>query len=86
VSKVVEKEQLNQEIDTLTETLLANSPTAIVDAKQLIFDVVGRKIDDELIDFTCERIADIRVSANGQEGLTAFLEKRKPTWNVVKNV
>jgi methylglutaconyl-CoA hydratase len=82
VSKVVEKEQLNSEIDKLAETLLANSPTAIVDAKQLIFDVAGRKIDDELIDFTCERIADIRVSANGQEGLSAFLEKRKPTWSV----
>lgn len=83
VSKVVEKEQLNGEIDKLTETLLANSPSAIVDAKQLIFDVAGRKIDDELIDFTCERIADIRVSANGQEGLTAFLEKRKPTWSML---
>ncbi len=82
VSKVVEKEQLDHEIDKLAETLLANSPTAIIDAKQLVFDVTGREIDDELIDFTCERIADIRVSANGQEGLTSFLEKRKPTWSV----
>ena len=82
MSKVVEKEQLNHEIDKLAETLLANSPTAIVGAKQLIFDVAGREINDELIDFTCERIADIRVSANGQEGLSAFLQKRKPTWSV----
>ena len=82
VSKVVEKEQLDHEIDKLAETLLANSPAAIVSAKRLVFDVAGRKIDDELIDFTCERIAEIRVSAQGQEGLTAFLEKRKPTWSV----
>jgi methylglutaconyl-CoA hydratase len=82
VSKVVEKEQLNQEIDKLAETLLANSPTAIIGAKQLIFDVAGREIDGELIDLTCERIAEIRVSANGQEGLSAFLQKRKPTWSV----
>jgi methylglutaconyl-CoA hydratase len=82
VSRVVEKEQLDQEIDKLAETLLANSPTAIVGAKQLIFDVAGRKIDVELIDLTCERIAEIRVSANGQEGLSAFLQKRKPTWSV----
>ncbi len=82
VSKVVEKELLDHEIDKLAETLLANSPAAIVGAKQLIFDVIGRIIDDELIDFTCERIAEIRVSAQGQEGLTAFLEKRKPTWSV----
>lgn len=82
VSKVVEKEQLNHEIDKLVETLLANSPTAIVGAKQLIFDVAGRKIDEELIDFTCEQIADIRVSTEGQEGLTAFLQKREPAWSV----
>jgi len=82
VSKVVEKEQLDHEIDKLAEILLANSPAAIVGAKQLIFDVAGRKIDADLIDFTCERIAEIRVSAEGQEGLTAFLEKRKPTWSV----
>lgn len=82
VSKVVEKEQLDHEIDKLAETLLANSPAAIVGAKQLVFDVAGRKINDELIDSTCERIAEIRVSAEGQEGLTAFLEKRKPTWSV----
>jgi len=82
VSKVVEKEQLDHEIDKLAETLLANSPAAIVGAKQLIFDVAGRKIDADLTDFTCERIAEIRVSAEGQEGLTAFLEKRKPTWSV----
>jgi methylglutaconyl-CoA hydratase len=82
VSKVVEKEQLDHEIDKLAETLLANSPAAIVGAKQLVFDVAGRKINDELIDSTCERIAEIRVSAEGQVGLTAFLEKRKPTWSV----
>jgi methylglutaconyl-CoA hydratase len=82
VSKVVEKEQLDHEIDKLAETLLANSPAAIVNAKQLVFDVAGRKIDADLIDFTCGRIAEIRVSAEGQEGLTAFLEKRKPTWSV----
>lgn len=82
VSKVVGQEQLDQAIDKLAETLLANSPSAIVDAKQLIFDVAGQAIDDELIDLTCERIADIRVSANGQEGLSAFLQKRKPTWSV----
>jgi methylglutaconyl-CoA hydratase len=82
VSKVVEKEQLDHEIDKLAETLLANGPAAIVNAKQLVFDVAGRKIDADLIDFTCGRIAEIRVSAEGQEGLTAFLEKRKPTWSV----
>ena len=82
VSKVVKQEQLNQEIDKLAETLLANSPSALVEAKKLIFDVAGRAIDSELIDLTCQRISAIRVSANGQEGLSAFLQKRKPMWSV----
>jgi methylglutaconyl-CoA hydratase len=82
VSGVVEKDQLDNEINKLVEALLANNPAATVAAKQLIFEVAGCEIDDELIAFTCERIADIRVSADGQEGLSAFLEKRKPAWRV----
>lgn len=86
VCKVVEKEQLQHEINQLAEDLLANSPAAIVEAKQLIADVAGQEIDNDLIELTCERIADIRISANGQEGLSAFLEKRRPTWRGLKNV
>ena len=82
VSEVVVEEQLDNEINKLVEALLANSPAAIVAAKQLVFDVAGREIDDELILFTSEQIAGIRVSSEGQEGLTAFLEKRKPLWSV----
>ena len=82
VSKAVEQTQLNHETEKLAETLLANSPSATVEAKQLVFDVAGRLIDDKLIELTCERIAAIRVSANGQEGLSAFLQKRQPTWSV----
>ncbi len=82
VSEVVEEDQLDDEINTLIESLLGNSPAAIKGAKQLIFDVAGREINDELIDFTSKRIADIRVSPEGQEGLSAFFEKRKPVWSV----
>ncbi|MDX2480318.1 MAG: enoyl-CoA hydratase/isomerase family protein [Desulfuromusa sp.] len=86
VSKVVEEEQLDNEISKLVDTLLANSPAAIVAAKKLVFDVAGQKIDDQLIAFTCKQIADIRVSTEGQEGLAAFFEKRKPTWRVDEHV
>jgi methylglutaconyl-CoA hydratase len=82
VSEVVEEEQLDHEINRLVEALLSNSPAAIVAAKKLVVDVAGQKVDDKLIAFTCEQIADIRVSADGQEGLAAFFEKRKPTWRV----
>lgn len=82
VSEVVDKEYLDSEINRLISALQGNSPEAIRAAKQLVFPVASRDITDELIDFTSEQIADIRVSAEGQEGLTAFLEKRKPAWSV----
>lgn len=82
VSAVVDENQLDTEINKLVEALLGNSPKAIVAAKQLVLDVAGREINDQLIALTSERIAAIRVSSEGQEGLTAFLEKRKPAWSV----
>ena len=78
VNEVVDAEQLDQEIDHLIDTLLANGPEAVRAAKQLVLDVSGKPIDQQLINATCETIATIRVSEQGQEGLNAFLEKRKP--------
>ena len=83
VNEVVDAEQLDQEIDRLINTLLANGPEAVTGAKQLVFDVAGKPIDQQLIDATCETIAAIRVSEQGQEGLQAFLERRKP--QLIKN-
>ncbi len=47
--------------------------------KELVAEVARRSLDDDLIADTAERIADIRASAEGREGLAAFLEKRQPT-------
>lgn len=81
VSEVVEEGDLDQAVNQLVGSLLANSPAAIAAAKQLVFNVADRPIDDELIAQTSEAIAKIRVSDEGQEGLSAFLEKRTPAWN-----
>ncbi len=80
LSEVVEEEQLDSTIEELINALLSNSPAAVKAAKQLVFDVAFREKNAELINDTCQRIADIRVSEEGQEGLTAFLEKRAPAW------
>ncbi len=82
VSEVVDKQHLDDEVTKLVNALLGNSPAAIRAAKQLVFQVASRDINDELIDFTSKQIANIRVSTEGQEGLTTFLEKRKPAWSV----
>ncbi|MDM3871349.1 enoyl-CoA hydratase/isomerase family protein [Porticoccus sp. W117] len=80
VSKVVDEEDLKKELDQLIDNLLTNSPQAVRAAKQLVFDVAGKPLTAELIEHTCEQIAAIRVSEEGQEGLQAFLQKRKPNW------
>ncbi len=66
--------------DHLIATLLKNSPQGVAAAKDLIYAVSSKVIDQAVIDDTARRIADIRVSREGQEGLSAFLNKRKPNW------
>jgi methylglutaconyl-CoA hydratase len=53
--------------------------------KQLIRDVAGRAVDDALIGETAKRIAEIRASSEGREGIASFLEKRKPSWSSKKS-
>ena len=60
--------------------LLANGSQARRQAKKLSQDVAFQTINENLLKGTSERIAAIRVSTEGQEGLTAFFEKRAPNW------
>ena len=52
------------------------------DPATVINDVANKPITDELIELTAERIAKIRVSEEGQEGLSAFFDKRSPAWQL----
>jgi len=80
VSEVCAAEYLDAELDTLVNTLLNNGPTAMAEAKRLVADFAHQTITPSLIEDSCERIAHIRVSPEGQEGLAAFLEKRPANW------
>ena len=80
IHQVCPENQLEQVLKQSAAQLLANSPAALREAKKLIQDISGQTIDQSLVEMTCERIADIRVSEEGQEGLAAFLEKREPKW------
>jgi methylglutaconyl-CoA hydratase len=68
-------------MEHLSDLALAAAPGAVADAKALVHFVSGHKIDDTLSKETAKRIAHRRASAEGKEGLAAFLEKRKPEWN-----
>jgi methylglutaconyl-CoA hydratase len=67
-------------ISMLTDSLTANAPGAMGAAKRLVHDLAGRHLDHGLMEDTARRIARARVSAEGQEGVRAFLDKRPPRW------
>jgi methylglutaconyl-CoA hydratase len=66
----------------LARLAFAAAPGAVDDAKRLVRDVTGHRIDDGLLRETARRIAARRASDEGKEGLAAFLERRKPDWDV----
>lgn len=72
--------KLHQTVDEIANAIVNNSPDAVVAAKWLVDDVAGADIDEELLAYTAECIAEIRSSEQGREGVNAFLEKRKPSW------
>lgn len=81
VHEVVAKlEQLPVLVSQMIDTLVACGPSAMTAAKDLIWRVGRAPIDAEMIADTARRIAEIRVSPEGREGIASFLEKRKPNW------
>ena len=80
VHRVVEPEALGAAREEIVGHLLKAGPAALAAAKDLIRRVSFAGIDDELRRDTARRIADARASAEGKEGVAAFLEKRKPDW------
>jgi methylglutaconyl-CoA hydratase len=80
VHELVPAGALDAKVDELLAALVANGPAAVRACKRLVQDVAGRPIDDALRTETARRIADIRASAEGKEGVQAFLNKRDPAW------
>ena len=81
VHDVVAVADMNAAANRSVDALLGNGPVAVAGAKKLIRDVAGRAVDEAVMNDTAGRIADIRASAEGKEGVAAFLEKRKPNWS-----
>ena len=81
VDRVVDNaDHLHAAAVAIAHAQAACAPVAVGQAKRLVADVAGRPIDGGLIEETARRIAARRVSAEGQEGLSAFLERRPPAW------
>ena len=82
VHELCAPDEIDTQVAALVATLVANGPAAVRACKQLVRDVAGRPIDAALRDETARRIADIRASAEGREGVQSFLNKRAPNWLV----
>jgi len=78
--RVADTAALEAARDRIAREMLACAPGAVADSKRLVSDVAGRPIDHHLMDLTAHRIAQARVGEEGQEGVRAFLERRKPRW------
>ena len=77
---VKEEAGLAEMAEHLAQLALETGPEAVHEAKRLVWDVAGREINHDLMKLTSHRIAEQRASAEGKEGVSAFLEKRKPDW------
>jgi methylglutaconyl-CoA hydratase len=71
---------LDDKIGVLVDAMLECGPVAQREAKDLVRAVAGRPVTSELIQDTAERIARIRSSPEGREGVAAFLDKRRAAW------
>ena len=80
LSALVPAAELDATIDALVAHLLAGGPVAQARIKELVRAVAARPLDAALIADTAKRIAEIRASPEAKEGISAFLEKRKPPW------
>ena len=80
VESVEAPAELDAKLQLSVDAVLAGGPNAVRAAKRLVREVAGHPIE-EVRDLTVKRIAELRVSAEGQEGMHAFLERRKARWD-----
>jgi methylglutaconyl-CoA hydratase len=80
VQEICPADELDGELNAMLGHLVAGGPAALAATKDLIRAVASRPLSDELIEDTATRIATIRASQEGREGIRSFLEKRKPAW------
>ena len=80
VHELATAETIDAKVDAIVQTLVANGPAAVKASKKLVQDLAGQPLTAALRTDTARRIADIRASDEGREGVQSFLNKRTPRW------
>ena len=80
VNKSLPAEELEDQINSTIKVLMSSGPDAIAACKLLLYNISNKINFVDSIDYTANLIAELRASKEGQEGMAAFLEKRKPNW------
>jgi methylglutaconyl-CoA hydratase len=82
VNKSLSANEMESYIENLIFQLKSSGPKAVTHCKKLIDEVANNITLDEALSYAAHMIAEIRASEEGQEGMTAFLDKRKPNWTI----
>jgi methylglutaconyl-CoA hydratase len=80
VNKSLPAEELESYVMSVIDLLRTSGPKAMSQCKNLIFNISNMETLEQALESTARMIAEIRASEEGQEGMAAFLEKRKPGW------
>lgn len=80
VNKSLPTDELEDYVNSVIDLLRTSGPVAMTQCKNLIFNIANKETIEEALESTAKMIAEIRASEEGQEGMAAFLEKRKPNW------
>jgi methylglutaconyl-CoA hydratase len=80
VHEVTEESELENKVEFYIKLFKKNGPNAVLAAKKIVADISNKEIDSTIINHTCKVISKLRMSDEGKEGVSAFLEKRNPNW------
>jgi methylglutaconyl-CoA hydratase len=80
VHELATADTIDAKVNAVVQTLVANGPAAVKASKKLVQDLAGQPLTPEQRADTARRIADIRASDEGREGVQSFLNKRAPSW------
>jgi methylglutaconyl-CoA hydratase len=79
INRAVKPEELDNAVDEMIKQIITSGPDALAVCKALLHNIADQNMDDAE-KYTAEVIANLRKSPEGQEGMDAFLNKRKPNW------